>query len=322
MKLLNIKKNLSNICFVLTQPGSIFYLESIILKIDSPNIFVEKKLAKLCRGKFKYKTINKKNLNLILRFKVVITNLTQYDFFEKEILRLKHKDLYLIQFLDNWNFVEERLYYSLKNKKFPNEIWALDNFTKLQIQNVAKDKNIKIKYFSHPGIANIQKKRKKLIQNRKFKNVLIVLQPLNTLYLNNKHIKFNFDQKDILNFFSKFISFNKDFKFKFALHPLMKNIKNYKLKFIRLKNMSEILNYDFVIGFFSTILSTSIKLGIPSGILRLNNEGYYLKKNIRNFFFIKNQSDLKYFLNKKNKKNIKIKILDNDKILKYVYKLN
>lgn len=57
MKLFNIKKNLSNICFVLTQPGSIFYLEPLILKIDSPNIFVEEKLAKLCKGKFKYKII-------------------------------------------------------------------------------------------------------------------------------------------------------------------------------------------------------------------------------------------------------------------------
>tara|TARA_Y100000389_G_scaffold204802_1_gene259757 strand:- start:10422 stop:11390 length:969 start_codon:yes stop_codon:yes gene_type:complete len=322
MKLYNIKKNLNNICFVLTQPGSIFYLNPIIDKIKFPNIFVDKKISKSCIGKFKFKILNKKNLNKIFKYDVIITNLTQYDYLEKEILRLKKEKNYLIQFLDNWNFVKERLYYSNINKKFPNEIWALDHPTNLEIKKVCKNKNIKFKHFPHPGITNIQKNKYKISSNEKIKKVLIVLQPLNSLYLNNKHIKFKFSQKDLLEFFTKFIKINKNYKFKFALHPLMKTIKNSKLSFIRLKDVSEILSYNFVIGFFSTILSTSIKLNIPSGILKLKNEKYYLSKNIKKFFYIKNHFDLEQFLSKKIIKSNKIKYFNNEKILKYIYKLN
>ena len=321
MKLFNIKKNLNNICFVLTQPGSIFYLEPLLNKIKSKSIFVEKKISHLCNGKFSYNLINKKNLSEVLKYNVIITNLTQYDYFEKEILRLKKKDNYLIQFLDNWNFVKERLYYSNLKKKFPNEIWSLDKLTNYEIKKSCKNKQVKFKYFSHPGISNIQKYKKNDLNEIK-KKVLIILQPLNTLFLNNKHIQFNFDQNDIFDVCEKVKKKNKSFNFTFALHPLMKSIVKPKLKFIRLKDTSEILHYTHIIGFFSTILSTSMKLSIPSGIFRLNNEKYYLNKNMKNVFFIKNELDLEKFLNKKFRKiNKKINYSDN-KILSRISELN
>ena len=317
MRLLNTKKNYKKICVVITQIGSIFYLLSIIKKFTNDNIkiFINTNCEKeIKKKKLKYTVINKKNFTEILEYRIIICNLTQYDFYEKLILKKRTHYNYLIQFLDNWNFVENRLYYSHKKNFYADEYWALDNNTKNILKNELKKKNKKaeVLIFEHPGILELKKSYRPKYK-KKVTKILIILQPLGLVYLNNKLKKFKYSTKDIIKFIKNFQNNFSKVKFYFALHPLMKVGYSKKKNFINLNKIEDIFNYTHIIGLFSTMCSAAIQIGLPTAILTIKKEKDYLKNITRkNKYLISNYTELEYFIKKKLNKRYKRQLLFNN----------
>jgi hypothetical protein len=316
MRLLNTKKNYKKICIVITQIGSIFYLLPIIKKFakDNIKIFVDINCEKeIKKKKLEYTVIKKKNFTQILEYRIIICNLTLYDFYEKLILKKRTNYNYLIQFLDNWNFVENRLYYSHKKNFYADEYWALDNNTKNILKNELKKKNKKaeVLIFEHPGILELKKKYRPKYTKKSTK-ILILLQPLELVYLNNKLKKFKYSTKDIIKFIKDFQNNFSRVKFYFAFHPLMKVSYSKKKNFIKLNKIEDIFNYTHIIGLFSTVCSAAIEIGLPTAILTIKREEDYLKNIARkNKYLISNYTELEYFIKKKLNKDYKRQLLCN-----------
>ena len=274
MKYSNIEKKYNQLCFVTTQSGSIFYLKPIINFLKKKKIpfliYSNKKTKKTWKSNnIHSKLISTNEIKQFKKFKVLIMSSVVNSDIEKKIILNKHKENYIIQFIDHCVLLKERFIYK-KKIILPNEIWALDILSKNKIYNFSK-KFTKIYNMGHPGIEILLKKSlntKKNIVSSKKKKILVVLQPLRKI----KKL-FKQDEFDMIKFCEQFKKkFKNNYIFKYALHPDHKRNDFRKFKdIISIKEQNKILKFDYLISFFSSLLHLGYYLNIPSASLVLKS---------------------------------------------------
>ena len=107
----------------------------------------------------------------------------------------------------------------------------------------------------------------------------------------------------LIKFFSK--EFLKNYNLDFALHPDHKNFNFHKYQnIIKLNSESQILKYDYVISYFSTLILLSLCCGIKSSVFSLKKEKFQFKMFKKfGLKFSNNLSDIKNFLFSRLSKN-------------------
>ena len=295
-------KEKTNLCFLSNGMGSVFYLYPLIMILKKKkinfHIFCDNNTKRFwTKKKIKTQNINNKNYQKLLKYKIIISSAVIGNDIEKKII-LQKTNQYIIQFIDGWSFIKKRFKYKNSNV-CPNEIWCNDNLVKREIKKISK--HSKIITTGHPGFERVLKKKPKK-QNRK-KKILVVLQPLKQI--NN----FSFTEHDMIEFFSKEF-FKKNYNLDFAMHPDHKSFDFYKYKnVIKLNSESQILKYDYVISYFSTLILLSLSCGIRSSVFSLKKEKFQFKVFKKfGLEFSNNLSDIKNFLlNKLSKNNNELK---------------
>lgn len=308
MKYYNTEKKYNRICFVTTQSGSIFYLKPLIEFLKKKkipfSIFSNQKTKKTWKlNNIKSELISSLKIEKFKRFKLLIMSSVVKSDIEKKIILNNKKKNYIIQFVDHCVLLKDRFLYRGKIV-LPDEIWALDNISGNELKILSKKKS-KIYNMGHPGIEKIFKEKKAIKKNfflRK-KRVLVALQPL-------RNIKnfFKQDEFEMIKFCEDFKKkLNLNFIIKYALHPdhKKKDFKNFK-NIILLQNQKNILKFDYLISFFSSLLHLGYFLNIPCASLILKNQKINLifpgKSRIK---VIKNEKNFVDFL-KSSKPKFKI----------------
>jgi hypothetical protein len=283
-------KEETNLCFLSNGMGSVFYLYPLITYLKKKKInhhvFCDRNTKKFWTKKnIKTQNINNQNYRWLLKYKIIISSAVIGNDIEKKII-LQKTNQYIIQFIDGWSFIEKRFKYK-KSNVFPNEIWCNDNLVKGEIKKLSE--HSKIITTGHPGFEQVLKIKSK--KRNKKKKILVVLQPL------KKIDQFSFNEHDMIKFFSKKF-FKKNYNLDFAMHPDHKNFNFHKYQnVIKLNSESQILKYDYVISYFSTLLLLSLCCGIRSSVFSLNKKKFQFK-NFKKFGleFSNNLDDIKNFL--------------------------
>jgi len=238
----------------------LFPLYKLLNKNIKFEIFADIISAKLWKkNNIKTYKLNKETINKTISNKIIIMGMVCFKDILFKIIK-KAKKNYIIQFFDNFTLIPQRFNYNNKFL-FGDEIWSLNKRSNDLLANLIK-KSTKIINIGHPGfVKNLNKKKK--ISSRK---VLIVLQPM-------KKYKYTFTEQNLLQIIYNYkIRYKSNLKFFVKLHP--ENKLNLQLKNINIykKNIyNNLNNFQYVIGFSSTVLTISYLNGIKTGRIVLNN---------------------------------------------------